>query len=132
METRSQLNSGVRWTHATDLGLTMVTLPPTDDVKPRRGLGTWSGSRVAIVALAWIVGLPLITVAVGFIRVLHELRTGDPPLEFSELADLTVTVSPHGGSALEAVVWLGLVLLGPPAVLVVGWAAVRRHLDRST
>ena len=110
----------------------MFMLTPTDEVKPRRRLGTWSGSRVAFVAIGWIFGLPLITVAVGFIRVLHEMRRMDPPLGFSELADLTVTVSPHGGSALEAVMWLSLVLLAPPAVLVVGWAAARRHLDRST
>ena len=110
----------------------MVMLTPTDEVQPRGRLRTWSGSRVAFVALAWIFGLPLITVVVGFISALHEMRTVDPPLGFSELADITVRVTAHGGSALEAVMWLGLVLLGPPAVVVVAWTAARRDLDRST
>ena len=107
-------------------------LAPTAEARSRRRFGTWSGSRIAIASLAWIFGLPLIAIAVGVARAMHAMRASDPPLAFSELANLSATVSPHGGSVLEAVVWLGFILLGPPAVLVLGWAAARRHLDRST
>ena len=74
-------------------------------------LRSWSGRRLGITALAWIVGVQLVVLWRPFLAAIADVRA-NPASDF-------VIVAPHvpGGS---------LILLGPPLVLAALWWWARR------
>jgi hypothetical protein len=108
-------------------------------VKPLRD---WSAPRVVAVALAWLLGLPVLAApavfgAVGWLARTERERAGTaardsivPGLRVDYLqdsADLVISFASPGGMLL-----LGLLLL-PPLALCLAWiVARRRHSDQPT
>jgi hypothetical protein len=96
-----------------------------------RPLRAWSGRRVTLTALGWVLGLPALALLAAGVAVWRVLRPEQAATSGAVLppqaSDFIFSVS---GTELS---WLAVLLLGPPALLALAWwAARRRDRDRPT